>query len=424
VKKLGLALTAAVLVLLVACGGGGSNNTPTPTPTPTPVVNNTIPVVVDLGPTCSDGSCGATNLTSPVGEADLLFVSVTVCVPGTSTCQTIDHVQVDTGSSGLRLLASQVSVALPRRNDASGNPIGNCVRYLDNTYQFGPVASADIQMAGEVASSVPIQLVGASGFPAAPSRCTAGNTPAQTIFDSGAKGILGVGLFRQDCGAGCVSTVNNGSYFSCPSTGCVAAATTSVTDQLQNPVWLFPQDNNGLVITLPSVAAAGQLSASGTMMFGIATQTDNAVGSAKAQAASIRTGNFTTTFNGKAYTNSYIDSGSNGYFFLDGATSGITACAANSSAAGFYCPTTVQSLSAITSGPNPAGGATVSTTVQFSIDNAVSLFNNKTLAAFGNLGGPVSGSFDWGLPFFFGRTVFVGIENQSTTLGTGPYWAY
>ena len=30
----------------------------------------------------------------------------------------------------------------------------------------------------------------------------------------------------------------------------------------------------------------------------------------------------------------------------------------------------------------------------------------------------------WGLPFFFGRNVFVAIEGQSTPAGVGPYWAY
>ena len=50
-------------------------------------------------------------------------------------------------------------------------------------------------------------------------------------------------------------------------------------------------------------------------------------------------------------------------------------------------------------------------------------------AAFNNLGGssgsgPFSSFFDWGLPFFFGRTVFVGIEGQTSPLGTGPYFAF
>jgi hypothetical protein len=33
-------------------------------------------------------------------------------------------------------------------------------------------------------------------------------------------------------------------------------------------------------------------------------------------------------------------------------------------------------------------------------------------------------SFDWGLPFFFGRTVFTAIEGMSTPGGTGPYFAF
>jgi hypothetical protein len=32
--------------------------------------------------------------------------------------------------------------------------------------------------------------------------------------------------------------------------------------------------------------------------------------------------------------------------------------------------------------------------------------------------------FDWGLPFFFGRTIYTAIENQSTPAGAGPYVAF
>ncbi|MEO5671342.1 MAG: DUF3443 family protein, partial [Ramlibacter sp.] len=33
-------------------------------------------------------------------------------------------------------------------------------------------------------------------------------------------------------------------------------------------------------------------------------------------------------------------------------------------------------------------------------------------------------TFDWGLPFFFGRNVFVAFTGASTPRGIGPYWAY
>jgi hypothetical protein len=135
-------------------------------------------------------------------------------------------------------------------------------------------------------------------------------------------------------------------------------------------------------------------------------------------------GNFTTTFNGVPYSNSYIDSGSDGYFFLDSATTGLPDCATTNNAAGFYCPPSPMSFAAITSDPNPNGsGLTVSQNVAFSIANALTLIDSPGVA-FNNLGGPSSGVFDWGLPFFFGRTVFVGIEGQRSAAGTGPYWAY
>jgi hypothetical protein len=197
----------------------------------------------------------------------------------------------------------------------------------------------------------------------------------------------------------------------------------AVGTQLQNPVWMFPQDNNGLSIILPQVGATGAVSLTGSMIFGIGTQADNAVGGAQAQAADPE-GNFTTTFNGTAYSGSYIDSGTSVYDFLDSSTTGLPNCAANSDANGLYCPPSPVSLTAINSGPNPKGtGVPVSINVAFSIANALPLIDSPSVV-FNNLGGPNPGSFAWGLPFFLGRTVFVGIEGQTSTAGTGPYWAY
>ena len=265
-------------------------------------------------------------------------------------------------------------------------------------------------------------IVDPANFAAVPATCSAGGTPAQTVANLGANGILGVGLFRQDCGSACAAAAPPAVYFSCPASGCVAASV-PVASQLQNPVWMFPQDNNGLVIILPQVGAAGAVSLSGSMIFGIGTQADNALGGAQAQRAN-SLGNFTTTFNGKAYASSFIDSGSSGYFFLDSTATGLPNCASSGDASGLYCPTSPVSLTAINSGPNPKGsGVPVSMSVAFSVANALPLIDSPSVA-FNNLGGPNPGSFDWGIPFFLGRTVFVGIEGQTSAAGTGPYWAY
>jgi Protein of unknown function (DUF3443) len=408
------AVTAALLIALTACSAGSSSvsggTAVTPPPTP---VNNVQPVVMDYGPFVSGQNVGFNNS---------LYTTVTICVPGTNACQSIDHVMVDTGSTGLRIPASLVTLSLPFITDTRNNPIGNCVQYADTTYQWGPIVKVDVQMAGEVASSVPIQIVGPANFAAVPASCSSGGTPAQTVADLGANGILGVGLFRQDCGSACAAAGPPAVYFSCPASGCVATSV-PVASQLQNPVWMFPQDNNGLAIVLPQVGAAGATSLSGSMIFGIGTQTDNTLGGAQAQGAD-SLGNFTTTFNGKAYSGSFIDSGSSGYFFLDSATTGLPNCASNGDASGLYCPASPVNLTAINSGPNPRGaGVPVSINVAFSIANALPLIDSPSVA-FNNLGGPNPGAFDWGIPFFLGRTVFVGIEGQSSPAGTGPYWAY
>src|SRR5215469_15188254 len=95
----------ALSVLLAGCGGGGANNF-TSTTGNNAVTNtgaNVVPLTVDAGPTSTI-------------QSDMAFASVTVCMPGTSTCQTIDHVQVDTGSEGLRLVSSSVTIGLPQQN--------------------------------------------------------------------------------------------------------------------------------------------------------------------------------------------------------------------------------------------------------------------------------------------------------------------
>jgi hypothetical protein len=361
---------------------------------------NVLPVVVNAGPTNS--------------ALNQLFATVTICVPGTSNCQTINGILVDTGSVGLRVLSSVLTQPLPQQSGAGGAPVVECLPFVDG-FTWGPVQSADVKIAGETASNIPIQVIGLDKFSTIPSGCSSQGSAEETLTDLNANGILGVGLFPDDCGLGCALTgpSNPGLYYTCPTPASCVVTTEQVASQVQNPVSHFATDNNGVVIQLPSVATGGAASISGTLIFGIGTQSNNALGSAKVFTLD-GDFNFGTVFNGVSYSSSFIDSGSNGIFFLDSATTGLPDC---KSSTGFYCPTTVTSLSATQRGLNG-----VSNVVSFNSGNVDRL--NATFSVMAEAAGSNPGGFDWGLPFFYGRTVFTAIFGRSTPGGTGPYWAY
>ena len=397
-------------LLLVACGGGGGSSgstTPTTPPVVPPTVQNSVSIVVDSGPNTSSGqSVGAVN--SP-------YVSVTICQPGSSTqCQTIDHILVDTGSSGLRIISSVLSGAatLPALTDAGGNAIAECARFADG-YSWGSVKQADLRVAGEVASGISVQIIGDNAFPNVPSSCSGGLVAENTVAAFRANGVLGISSFAQDCGSACASQALAGWYYTCPGGTCTAAAL-SVAKQVGNPVAVFPQDNNGTVIQLPSVGSNGAAGVTGSLIFGIGTQTNNALGSASIYTLN-SSGNLSALYQGTV-VQAFFDSGSNGLFFAD---STIPNCSVSQ---GFYCPISTLSRSVVNTGINGRSG-----TVNFNVANADSLFqSNPNNTAFNNLaGGPAFTSyFDWGLPFFFGRSVYTAIEGVTAAGTVGPYVAY
>jgi hypothetical protein len=133
-------------------------------------------------------------------------------------------------------------------------------------------------------------------------------------------------------------------------------------------------------------------------------------------------GNFNVMFNGQTYSmGGYIDSGSNGNFFAYSALSQCT----SAQYAGWYCPATAVPLSATNQGVGASGA---SSTVAFSVASIEALSNaNPGFAAYDNIAGTlpqaISG-FDWGMPFFYGRSVAVAFEGQATAAGAGPFIAY
>ena len=404
-------LCAVLCLAALSCGGGESGGTAAPAGSSSsavvPNTANVASVVVDAGP-------AGTN------DVNTLFTTVKLCVPGSTTsCQTIDHIQVDTASFGLRILSPVLTLSLPVNAATNGDSLVECTQFV-GAYSWGPVASADVQISGETANSVPVQIIGDPGFANVPAACSGTGTAEDTVAAFGANGILGVGVFAQDCGSFCVSTVDNGNYYACSSTQCQPTAA-SLASQVPNPVSLFATDNNGVIIQLPSVAAQGAATVTGSLIFGIDTQTNNKSGSQTVLTLD-SFANFTTVIAGQSLTQSFMDTGSNGLYFNDSNDASLAKCTATN-VTDFYCPAGTQNLTAVLQGQS-----SVSANVSFSVGDAQTLgANDPSLVAFPTLAGPYPGtttSFDWGLPFYFDRMVYTAMENATTSVGTGPYVAF
>ena len=412
-------------VVVTATTNSGSSGYAALTVLPFSVTPNVQPVLVNGGPT---------NKIYPNGG----FTSVTVCTPGTTKCNTIQGILVDTGSVGLRILSSALP-PLPNVTDAKGTPISECFQFVDQSYVWGQVAVGDVKIAGEVAGQISIHSIAdPTGF-SVPSDCS--NSGSGTDISSqqalGANGILGIGLEPQDCGFACDPSSSGkppgSAYYAC--SGSCSPTFVPLQQQVDNPTTFFATDNNGLILQFPALAGVST-TLTGSIIFGIGTQTGgtalgspaaNGLGSAVVFTVDAND-NFTTQLSntGQQLTSSFINSGSSGFFFPDG----IPTC--SSSAFSFFCPDSLMQLTATNVGTNGA-----QSTIVFSVDNADNLFaQNPAAAAFSTLAGQnskgtcASGSgacsFEWGMPFFYGRSVYVAINGQLVPPGAppAPWWAY
>jgi hypothetical protein len=339
----------------------------------------------------------------------MLTTSVTICESGTDNCATVDDIQVDTGSNGLRILASALpaNLALPAVPSGSG-VTGECAVF-GSGYAWGAVRSADVRMAGQIAGSIPIQLIADTTLSNVPTDCANSGPAMLTVAGLRGNGILGIGLFTADCGSGCANAALPRWYYRCEASGPCVATAQALAQQVANPVSRFALDNNGVVIDLPAVADSGALSVTGSLIFGIGTQANNTLGGASIVKTNAANGYMVTNAVGQTYAQSYIDSGSNGLFFRN---TQLPQC-------GFwYCPSSTQTLSAAIVGVDGA-----STSVSFPVGNSTALFASPN-NAFNNLAGISARGFGWGLPFFYGRRVYTAIASRDTSAGQGPYYAF
>lgn len=468
---------AVAAVLLASCGGGGGgapatiptnaggNTGPLRTPPPTtgPATTlNTLRINVDAGP--------VPTLSRSINVA---YVTVTVCAPGTTpataACQTIDHVMVDTGSSGLRLLKSALysSLKLPQVLNSAGNAIGECTSFVIGA-TWGSVRSADIYLGGELVSNASFQDIGDTpgGATGVPVDCSGtgtiqGDTGILTIDQEqlGANGILGVGQLPNDCPPCLIPAPGYyvpATYYNCNSAGCSNAPSVTSSQIVQNPVALLPQDNNGVLIDLSSTnpygtyvgsGTSGYTALSGSLILGIGTESNNTptLGSGQNEYDADIYGNLLTS-----YTDSVggttpvpmlgvLDSGSNGVYFPD---STIAQCTGQIGSP-WYCPDS-NTLSLVASNQSNTADVSAYVPVTFTLASASVLLSNPANIIGANIGAdfdfqPELGSnlfsaaypmFDWGLPFFYNQPVYTGIAGATAASGVSAtgvangYWIY
>jgi hypothetical protein len=200
-------------------------------PSPSPHRNNA--VGYRNGPSAHRGTS--------IGYINKPCVSVTVCIPGTSTCQTITDIVLDGGDSGLRIF-KQALAALCLRKDDQFQP-GRRVRPVwDGSSVWGRCRLRAV-LGNEPAVQVPVR----SGLYLW--RHSRGCQNAyQSPLDAGYNGILGVGFFCPRL-RGLHQHGRKRLYYTC--SGSVCNGTAIPLDQVQNPVSLLPVNNNGVIAASP-----------------------------------------------------------------------------------------------------------------------------------------------------------------------------
>jgi len=250
-------------------------------------------------------------------------------------------------------------------------------------------------------------LIGDTASGAAPSDCAATGNDLGTVQSLAANGTLGINGFASnyDCPS-CATAAQATTYYSCPSGGSCASTAVPLTDQLVNPISQVPTYNNGAILALDAPAATGAQSTTGTLTLGIDIDGTNQLGTTPLLTVS-SIGAFTTSFAGTVYT-SYLSSGATANYFP---SSTITLC--NDS--NFYCPATTLTETATLIGANNTQAAET-----FAITNADVDFDNADFAVLPGLSGPYSANFIWGVPFFYGKSVYLLYAGQTVAGVTGP----
>jgi hypothetical protein len=433
-KKMLWLAAAIAAIALAACGGGSASSSDVSwnAQPDWPIGSNNTNGSGGSATPASGGNTLSIRVDKSANNVNVLLASIKICVPGAQgspQCATVDNMLVDTGSTGVRIAARAIPTIAPllltqigAPDDTSGaSPIAECMPFASG-YTWGSVKRADIVMGSKTASNLPIQLIADGAF-ATPGSCSdyggadMGGLPALDDLTSySINGIIGIDNFTSDS-LDATRTAIPGNYYYCAAQDKCISTRMPANKQVANPVAAFATDNNGTVIRLPALSAGGEASVTGQLVFGVNTQQNNAMPARPTVLAVDKHGTFTTQYQGTAFNRSAIDSGTNTYSFADDAIS--------RDPGGRYLPASTLQLSATM---EPTDGSSAPVQMPFSIGNAISLMATGN-AALDNIGSYFAGTasnrmFLWGLPFFYGRSIYTVIGTAKIGQRTGPFVAF
>ena len=321
---------------------------------------------------------------TPVSGFNRMTLDVELCHPGTDNCQTIHDVMVDTGSTGLRIQARAIhglGLDLPPARGADKRFLAECQAFVGHNNIWGSIKKADMRIGGMVARDMPIQIANDEEFPR-PDNCpNYHNKPTSN-------GTLGIGWRPFD----------PNKLLSCTTDGCTAVTEPGGLEHLPNPVSSFARHNNGEIF-----------------LFGDA---ENNKIDGVPQLPLDANGYFTTRYDNKDYTKSYIDSGTQTVTFK---TDSLGLCPN-----GFdYCQAVVDDLPL---GLRQSGSPDVAVSTSFRISPFPGPPSGRLHGVYGDIAIPAKkpNLFVLGLPFFLGKRVALRQETLDPATGAvaaAPYYA-
>jgi hypothetical protein len=345
---------------------------------------------------------------------NLLFTTLTICDPTNSNCQTIDHILVDTGSGGLRIFKQALTVSLTQVVNDQGAALAACEAFARGN-AWGPVQMASVKLASEPAITIPVQVIDATfGTQPSPSPCDIGAWSSP--MDMHANGILGIDVGLPD---------PEGSYFACQANACTQF-TPPAAQRVANPVLALPADNNGVIISLPGIPDDGQATVYGTLVLGINTAWNNDPktyspnGVFPVKLNSNDPAGASTTADNVSFLSFLADTGSNMYIFTDPAIALCDSLSSKLGNGGPYCPGAPKNFAVKVTGTD---GKVWNFQVWLRDQTTLTATGNL---AFNDLGADVQNLdfFFAGLPFFYGKHVYLGYATRSSSLGDGPLYGY